>query len=618
MTSARLLMLVRELSPNTFSDSMIMMWISEIEYALATDINEVDPSRLVELTEPTQAPMLIPHPFDRVYLPYVQAMVANAQGETDLYQNYIAKYNAYRDEWAQWVLNWRCRRNAYYIDAYQLAREHGYEGTIEQWLESLKGDKGDKGDGVLIKGHYDTLEQLRQEHPVGYLGDYYEVGTETDNALVYYWDAVAGEWHGIDIVDGQRKSREYAEMADRNRAISQQAASSAETNAASASADAREAMGAADAARESENGARSAADRAEAAAAGGGYINLTAAWLEQGRGMSPAEFLIEYAMEYTDGRALIRNGQETVTTAEFREAGSCIYTTITTYYDESEIGVDMYVNRKQMLWGNVSLDEDRQIRFVPAEIENNIDELKHDVRILKTATEGRLYAGVIDNRALAEKDIPEKSLRFATIKSLQEDVQAIRIRGKNRLNLEADAWTLNGRAYNELKLNLPIGRYTLSMQRNRMNSGGVKETPYEGMGTFVACINIQDMTSGWTGGENVTLIGRTTSAGATRTKFELNVTMENQYSLYFYFGQDGSQGLPAEYMNMLKEFFGGMQLESGDATEYAEFRQRQEFIYHGRIKAGGLDLEVEPKGTIILSDGGTPSSTIEFYTRVGD
>lgn len=215
MTSARLLMLVRELSPSSFSDSMIMMWISEIEYALATDISEVDPSRLVELTEPTQEPMLIPHPFDRVYLPYVQAMIANAQGEPDLYQNYIAKFNAYRDEWAQWVLNGRQRRNAYYIDAYQLAREHGFEGSIDEWLDGLKGDKGDKGDSVLIKGHYDTLARLEQAHPVGYLGDYYEVGTAPDDAVVYYWDPVAHEWHGIDIVDGQRKAREAAaEAAD--------------------------------------------------------------------------------------------------------------------------------------------------------------------------------------------------------------------------------------------------------------------------------------------------------------------------------------------------------------------------------------------------------------------
>jgi hypothetical protein len=35
---------------------------------------------------------------------------------------------------------------AYGMSAYKLAVEHGYEGSEEEWLASLKGDKGDKGD----------------------------------------------------------------------------------------------------------------------------------------------------------------------------------------------------------------------------------------------------------------------------------------------------------------------------------------------------------------------------------------------------------------------------------------------------------------------------------------
>ena len=30
--------------------------------------------------------------------------------------------------------------------AYEIAVEHGFEGSEEEWLESLKGEKGDKGD----------------------------------------------------------------------------------------------------------------------------------------------------------------------------------------------------------------------------------------------------------------------------------------------------------------------------------------------------------------------------------------------------------------------------------------------------------------------------------------
>ena len=35
--------------------------------------------------------------------------------------------------------------------AYQIALKHGFVGTEEQWLASLKGDKGDKGNSP-IKG----------------------------------------------------------------------------------------------------------------------------------------------------------------------------------------------------------------------------------------------------------------------------------------------------------------------------------------------------------------------------------------------------------------------------------------------------------------------------------
>jgi hypothetical protein len=32
------------------------------------------------------------------------------------------------------------------IDAYGVACKHGFTGTVEEWLASLKGEKGDKGD----------------------------------------------------------------------------------------------------------------------------------------------------------------------------------------------------------------------------------------------------------------------------------------------------------------------------------------------------------------------------------------------------------------------------------------------------------------------------------------
>lgn len=36
------------------------------------------------------------------------------------------------------------------IDAYGVAVRNGFDGTEEEWLASLKGEKGDKGEGANI------------------------------------------------------------------------------------------------------------------------------------------------------------------------------------------------------------------------------------------------------------------------------------------------------------------------------------------------------------------------------------------------------------------------------------------------------------------------------------
>ena len=152
MTSKRLADIVRELTPTEFSDNVLLMWISNCENTILTDVMLVSAEDCVELTELSDAPLTVPHPWDKLYLPYMQAQVAHANGEYDHYANYIALYNAYLEEYTRHIIETvnpsggRAVRDSYYLSAYAIAVEHGYVGTVEEWLASLVGKQGEKGD----------------------------------------------------------------------------------------------------------------------------------------------------------------------------------------------------------------------------------------------------------------------------------------------------------------------------------------------------------------------------------------------------------------------------------------------------------------------------------------
>lgn len=82
------------------------------------------------------------------------------------------------------------------LSAYEVALENGFEGSEEEWLLSLKGDKGERGehgDTLVIKGAYPSLDSLKEVHPVGEIGDAYAVSSG-DDSLIYIWDTNELEW----------------------------------------------------------------------------------------------------------------------------------------------------------------------------------------------------------------------------------------------------------------------------------------------------------------------------------------------------------------------------------------------------------------------------------------
>ena len=72
----------------------------------------------------------------------------------------------------------------YYISAYGIAVKHGFQGTEEEWLESLKGAPGDP---AINQGTYTDYDTFISEHPTGEEGDVYIVDTQ-----LYAWED--GQW----------------------------------------------------------------------------------------------------------------------------------------------------------------------------------------------------------------------------------------------------------------------------------------------------------------------------------------------------------------------------------------------------------------------------------------
>ena len=164
MKIKRLVGLLAELTPHAYSDSVVLMWLSQCENSILTDVFLVAPEEMAEYEEVTEQALLVPHPYDKLYLPYLQAQVAHANQEYDLYANLMALYNAYRYEYAQYIVDGAdpgsgdAVRRGYYLSAYGIAVAHGYAGTEDQWIASLKGATGAKGEPGL-SAYEEALEQ---------------------------------------------------------------------------------------------------------------------------------------------------------------------------------------------------------------------------------------------------------------------------------------------------------------------------------------------------------------------------------------------------------------------------------------------------------------------------
>ena len=137
-----------------------------IEAELPDTGREEDPASWALDFDGTGVELAVRPPHDKLYAAYLTAMIDFANGEYNKYQNSMQLFNLAFGEYARWYADNfrpadRCAdavalelargdlrnpsRMVGYLSAYAVAVKHGYRGTEEEWLDSLKGADGSSG-----------------------------------------------------------------------------------------------------------------------------------------------------------------------------------------------------------------------------------------------------------------------------------------------------------------------------------------------------------------------------------------------------------------------------------------------------------------------------------------
>lgn len=156
---------VDDIKPNVFSDETKTAWLNECEGLVQTEVMLLAIEEVIQYDFETneETELLAKAPHDKIYWTYLTALIDFANGEYNKYQNTMQLFNTYFGEYMRWyALHYRpadgeCVEQGYYLSAYGLALKHGFEGTEEEWIASLKGEKGDS-----VDMQYDAAAQMLQ------------------------------------------------------------------------------------------------------------------------------------------------------------------------------------------------------------------------------------------------------------------------------------------------------------------------------------------------------------------------------------------------------------------------------------------------------------------------
>ena len=168
MTIEQVIKSAKGIKPNSFSNETITMWINEVEGMVQTDVMLLSLADVITYNydEHKNTELLVKTPHDKIYVYFVVAMIDFANNEYNLYTNTLQLFNKYFADYTRWYAlrinpaNGRADIEGYYLSAYALALKHGYTGTEEEWIASLKGERGEQGHGWIVSGFVSNVDDL--------------------------------------------------------------------------------------------------------------------------------------------------------------------------------------------------------------------------------------------------------------------------------------------------------------------------------------------------------------------------------------------------------------------------------------------------------------------------
>lgn len=179
---------------NPYDSATKIQWLNELEGDIQSRILNTAPQEIIQYTaEDADEELLVPVPYDKVYWMWVSAMIDFANGEYDKYQNTLQMVNDAYDKYAKWFHRkfhqdtggflFIGGTTKYGLSAYQIALNHGFEGTEQEWLASLQGNPGKS---LIVLDYYDTEAALAAAVTSPEIGDMYGVGTAAPYDIYIY------------------------------------------------------------------------------------------------------------------------------------------------------------------------------------------------------------------------------------------------------------------------------------------------------------------------------------------------------------------------------------------------------------------------------------------------